>query len=57
MLVFTPVQQTLTINMTKLASPNVGARCVDPDTGRFATVDWFSIREHWQPFIFRARRA
>ena len=37
-LVFTPVQQTLTINMTKLAGPNVGARWFDPATGGFATV-------------------
>ena len=37
-LVFTPVQQTLTINMTKLAGPNVGARWFDPGTGGFATV-------------------
>jgi len=37
-LVFTPVQRTLTIDMTKLAGPNVGARWFNPVTGAFATV-------------------
>jgi hypothetical protein len=37
-LVFTPVSRTLTIDMTKLAGPRVGARWFDPATGSFTTI-------------------
>jgi hypothetical protein len=37
-LAFTPVQQTLTIDMTKLSGPNVNARWFDPATGSLTSV-------------------
>jgi hypothetical protein len=37
-LAFTPVSQTLTIDMTKLAGPNVGARWFNPATAAFTAI-------------------
>jgi hypothetical protein len=37
-LAYTPGSRTLTIDMTKLVGPSVGARWFDPGTGSFATV-------------------
>jgi hypothetical protein len=37
-LVFTPVSQSLTVDMTKLTGPNVAARWYDPATGGFSAI-------------------
>jgi len=37
-LAFTPVSQTLTIDMTKLAGPNIGARWFNPATGSLTAI-------------------